>query len=349
MIESQAPQFCLGNRLVGSGEPPLVIAEIGINHEGDLNKALRMVDDAQRAGCECVKFQSHVIEDEMIPNDVVPGNASESIWDIMKRCALSEDEERKLKEYVTERQMIFLSTPFSRAAADRLERIGVSAYKIGSGECNNYPLIDHIAAFGKPIILSTGMNDLPSIQPAVEIFRRHKVPYALLHCTSMYPTPYEKVRLGALAELRDTFPDAVLGLSDHTLTNYTCLAAVALGASILERHFTSDRTWPGPDIDISMDPNELRDLISGSRAIHQALGGTKQILPEEQPTIDFAYASVVTINPIRKGQQLTTENIWVKRPGTGSILAVDFERVLGTTARRDLPMNTQVSWDDIDA
>jgi N-acetylneuraminate synthase len=165
----------------------------------------------------------------------------------------------------------------------------------------------------------------------------------------MYPTPYEKVRLGALAELRDTFPDAVLGLSDHTLTNYTCLAAVALGASILERHFTSDRTWPGPDIDISMDPNELRDLISGSRAIHQALGGTKRILPEEQPTIDFAYASVVTINPIRKGQQLTTENIWVKRPGTGSILAVDFERVLGTTARRDLPMNTQVSWDDIDA
>ena len=349
MIESQVPQFRLGNRLIGSSEPPLVIAEIGINHEGDLNKALRMVDDAQRAGCECVKFQSHVIEDEMIPNDVVPGNASESIWDIMKRCALSEDEERKLKEYVAERQMIFLSTPFSRAAADRLERIGVSAYKIGSGECNNYPLIDHIAAFGKPIILSTGMNDLTSIQPAVEIFRRHKVPYALLHCTSMYPTPYEKVRLGALAELRDAFPDAVLGLSDHTLTNYTCLAAVALGASILERHFTSDKTWPGPDINISMDPTELRDLISGSRAIHQALGGTKRILPEEKPTIDFAYASVVTINPIRKGQQLTMENIWVKRPGTGSILAVDFERVLGTTARRDLPMNTQVSWDDIDA
>jgi N-acetylneuraminate synthase len=349
MIESQAPQFRLGNRLIGSSEPPLVIAEIGINHEGDLNKALRMVDDAQRAGCECVKFQSHVIEDEMIPNDVVPGNASESIWDIMKRCALSEDEERKLREYVAERQMIFLSTPFSRAAADRLERIGVSAYKIGSGECNNYPLIDHIAAFGKPIILSTGMNDLTSIQPAVEIFRRHRVPYALLHCTSMYPTPYEKVRLGALAELRDAFPDAVLGLSDHTLTNYTCLAAVALGASILERHFTSDKTWPGPDINISMDPNELRDLISGSRAIHQALGGTKQILPEEQPTIDFAYASVVTINPIRKGQRLTMENIWVKRPGTGSILAVDFDRVLGTVARRDLPMNTQVSWDDIDA
>jgi N-acetylneuraminate synthase len=349
MSGTQTAEFRLGNRLVGSGEPPLVIAEIGINHEGDLNKALRMVDDAQRTGCECVKFQSHVIEDEMIPNDVVPGNASESIWDIMKRCALSEDEERKIKEYVAEKQMIFLSTPFSRAAADRLERIGVSAYKIGSGECNNYPLIDHIAAFGKPIILSTGMNDLPSIQPAVEIFRRHKVPYALLHCTSMYPTPYEKVRLGALAELRDAFPDAVLGLSDHTLTNYTCLAAVALGASILERHFTSDKTWPGPDINISMDPNELRDLISGSRAIHQALGGTKQILPEEQPTIDFAYASVVTINPIRKGQQLTMENIWVKRPGTGSILAVDFERVLGTTARRDLPMNTQVSWDDIDA
>lgn len=347
--DAQTPQFRLGNRLVGSSEPPLVIAEIGINHEGDLSKALRMVDDAQRAGCECVKFQSHVIEDEMIPNDVIPGNATESIWDIMKRCALSEVEERELKHYVEAKQMIFLSTPFSRAAADRLEHMGVSAYKIGSGECNNYPLIDHIAAFGKPIILSTGMNDLLSVQPAVDIFRRRQVPYALLHCTSMYPTPYDKVRLGALAELRNEFPDAVLGLSDHTLTNYTCIAAVALGASILERHFTSDKSWPGPDINISMNPTELRDLVSGSLAVHQALGGTKQILPEEQPTIDFAYASVVTINPILKGERLTMDNVWVKRPGTGSILAVDFARVLSTTAKRDLPTNTQVSWDDIDA
>ena len=162
----------IGNRDVGANHAPLVIAEIGINHEGDFAKAIRMVDDAKSSGCECVKFQSHVIEDEMIPNDVVPGNAKESIWDIMKRCALSDDEERRLKEYVEQQDMLFLSTPFSREAAERLESMDVQAYKIGSGECNNYPLIEHIARFRKSVILSTGMNDITSIGPAVDIFRQ---------------------------------------------------------------------------------------------------------------------------------------------------------------------------------
>jgi sialic acid synthase SpsE len=172
-------------RLIGDNTPPLVIAEIGINHEGDIAKAIRMVDDAAQAGCECVKFQCHVIEDEMIPNDVIPGNATESIWNIMARCALSEEEERRLKQHVEAKGLIYLSTPFSRAAADRLEGMNVSAYKIGSGECNNYPLVQHIAGFGKPVILSTGMNDLDSIRPAVEILRSATVPFALTHCTSM--------------------------------------------------------------------------------------------------------------------------------------------------------------------
>lgn len=337
----------IGERPVGLEYPPLVIAEIGINHEGDLEKAIRMVDDAHRAGCECVKFQSHVIDDEMIPNDVVPGNASESIWNIMERCALTETEERELKAYVESRDMIFLSTPFSRAAANRLAAMDVSAFKIGSGECNNYPLVEHIASFKKPVIVSTGMNDIESVKLTVEILRRHKVQFALLHCTSIYPTPYEHVRLGALAEMHREFPDAVLGLSDHTLTNYTCLAAVALGASILERHFTSDKSWPGPDIEISMTPNDLRDLIIGSRAIHQALGGSKTILREEQPTIDFAYACVVATRDIRPGEVFSYDNVWVKRPGTGEILAVDFENVIGKTARTSINKNAQLTWNVI--
>jgi sialic acid synthase SpsE len=248
---------------------------------------------------------------------------------------------------VESKGMIFLSTPFSRAAADRLHQMDVPAYKIGSGECNNYPLIEHIARFGKPIILSTGMNDVASVRPAVEIFRRYKVPFALLHCTSMYPTPYDKVRLGAISQLQNEFPDAVIGLSDHTLTNYTSLAAVALGASILERHFTSDKSWPGPDINISMNPAELADLIAGSRAIHSALGGTKEVLAEEQPTIDFAYACVVAIADIKPGETFTEDNIWVKRPGTGQILAVDYPRVVGQTATRSVKKHAQLSWDDI--
>lgn len=337
----------IADRSIGQAFPPLVVAEIGINHEGDLRKALQMVDDAHAAGCECVKFQSHVIEDEMIPNEVIPGNANESIWDIMERCALSANEEHQLKQYVESKNMLFLSTPFSRAAADRLHEMDVDAYKVGSGECNNYPLIEHIAGFGKPIILSTGMNDIASIRPAVEIFRSHSVPYALLHCTSMYPTPYEKVRLGAISQLQTEFPDAIIGLSDHTLTNYTSLAAVALGASILERHFTSDKSWPGPDINISMNPTELAELVTGSRAIHLALGGSKEILTEEQPTIDFAYACVVAICDIPAGSTLSKDNIWVKRPGTGEILAAEFPRLLGKQSTRMIPNNTQLQWDDI--
>jgi len=340
-------RFQIGDREIGRESPPFVIAEIGINHEGSYDKAVRMVDDAAAAGCECAKFQSHVIEDEMIPNDVIPGNAKESIWDIMKRCALSEDEEIRLKSYVESKGMLYLSTPFSRAAAVRLEAMGVAAYKIGSGECNNYPLIKHIAGYGKPIVLSTGMNDLDSVRPAVEILRSAKVPFALLHCTSMYPTPYDRVRLGAMQSLQETFPDAVVGLSDHSIGNYTCFGAVALGGRILEKHFTSDKTWPGPDVSISIDPAELRDLIEGSRAIFQALGGTKEILRDEQPTIDFAYACVVSIRPIAAGECLTPENIWVKRPGTGEIKAVHYEKLLGKTVRNAVPLNAQLTWTDV--
>ena len=337
----------IGGRKIGRDYPPLVVAEIGINHEGSFDKAVQMVDDAARAGCECVKFQCHVIEDEMIPNDVIPANAQESIWDIMVRCALSEEEEVRLKEYVESKGMIYLCTPFSRAAADRLEKMGVWAYKIGSGECNSYPLVKHIASFGKPVILSTGMNDLASIAPAVDILRKADIRYALLHCTSMYPTPYNKVRLGALPILAKQFPDAVIGLSDHSVGNYTCLAAVTLGACILEKHFTSDKSWPGPDVPISIDPQELKDLIKGSKAIHQALGGTKDILPEEQPTIDFAYACLVAIRDIEAGEELTMDNIWVKRPGTGEIKAVFFEGLLGKRAKTAIQKNEQLKWSQI--
>lgn len=338
-------EIVISGRRIGPAHRPFVIAEIGINHEGDFRKALNMVDDAASVGCECVKFQSHVIDDEMIPNRVIPGNATESIWDIMTRCAFTAELEERIKEHTEARGMIFLSTPFSRAAAVRLEKMGVQAFKIGSGECNNFPLVEHIAAYGKPVILSTGMNDLQQIAKAAEILRRHKTPFALLHCTSMYPTPPNKVRLGALQEIADAFPDAVLGLSDHSLTIYPCLGAVALGASILERHFTSDKSWPGPDIEISMDPSELEALMNGSNIIHQALGGAKGILPEERPTIDFAYACVVAIRDIEAGEQFTMDNVWVKRPGTGEIKAENLSVVLEKKAIVAIRTNEQIRWE----
>lgn len=343
------PFIQIKSRKIGQDFLPFVIVEIGINHEGSMKKAKRMILDAANVGAECVKFQCHVIDDEMTKaaQGVIPGNAKESIWNIMARCAFSEAQDRELKKYAEDLGLIYLSTPFSRAAADRLHKMNVSAYKIGSGECNNYPLIEHIASFGKPIILSTGMNDIASIIPAVKILKKHKVPFALLHCVSMYPTPYEKVSLGAITNIKKSFKEAVLGLSDHSIGVYTCLGAVSLGASILEKHFTSDKKWPGPDVPISIDPMELKELIVGSRAIHQALGGQKRILKEEKPTIDFAYACVVSTKNIKKGEKFTKENIWVKRPGTGELLAKDYHRVLNQTARSDIQAGAQIRRRDV--
>ena len=343
------PAFDIGKRRIGSDEPPLVIAEIGINHEGSVAKATRMIDDAADAGAECVKIQTHVIEDEYHDSAkrVIPGNATESIWDIMSRCALDAAEEQTLKSYAESKGLLFLSTPFSRAAADRLAMLDVPAFKIGSGECNNLPLVDHVAALGKPILLSTGMNDLDSVARTVEVIERHGVPYALFHCTSLYPTPYDKVRLGALHQLAARFPDAVLGLSDHSIGNWTCFGAVPLGARVLEKHFTSDKSWPGPDVPISIDPRELSELVQGSRAVFEALGGEKTVLKEEQPTIDFAYASVVTTAPVAVGDVFSRENLWVKRPGTGEIRAADYDQLLGRAARRAVPKDAQLSWSDV--
>jgi len=337
----------ISGRKIGPDEPPFVIAEIGINHEGDFEKAIQMVDDIYDNGCECAKFQSHVIDDEMVPNEVIPGNAKESIWDIMSRCAFSESQEIELKKYVEQKGLIFLSTPFSRAAANRLEMMGVEAYKIGSGECNNYPLIKHIASFGKPIILSTGMNDIAAIKPSVQILKEAGVAYSLLHCTSMYPTPYDRVRLGGIADLAENFSDAIIGLSDHSMGNYTSYAAIALGACIIEKHFTSDISWPGPDVPISITPSQLGELVKGTEAIYTAMGGKKDILVEEQPTIDFAYSCVVTIKPIAKGEVFSSENIWVKRPGTGEIKAISYDEIIVKVCNSNLSIDIQLQWADI--
>ncbi|RZJ66083.1 MAG: N-acetylneuraminate synthase [Flavobacterium sp.] len=343
------PYIEIAGRKVGQDFPPLVIAEIGINHEGSLAVAKEMVDAAQRAGAEVVKHQTHIVSDEMAgaAKKVIPGNASVSIYEIMERCALDEDEELELKNYVESKGMIFISTPFSRAAAERLRKFDVQAYKIGSGECNNYPLLEHIASFGKPVILSTGMNTIESVSKAVAIFDKHNVPVALLHTTNLYPTPIHLVRFGAMTQLNEAFPDKVFGLSDHTLNNNACLGAVALGASILERHFTDHMQRTGPDIVCSMDEQACRELIVSSAEIAQMRGGTKEPAKEEQVTIDFAFATVCSIAPIKKGETFTKENIWVKRPGTGEILAEEFNDILGKIATRDIGNDEQLIFKDI--
>lgn len=338
------PSLNIGGRLVGIDYDPLVIAELGINHEGSIDVAIEMADAAINAGAEVIKHQTHIIDDEMSleAKKVIPGNADVSIWEIMERCALNEEEEWKLMQHVTSRGSIFISTPFSRAAVRRLEKFDIPAVKVGSGECNNYPLIREIAKMGKPVILSTGMNSIETIQPSVDILRSHNVPFALLHVTNIYPTPDHLVRLAAMGELLDHFPDAVIGLSDHSLTNHASFGAVALGASILERHFTDSRDRPGPDISCSMIPSELEDLIKGSKIIKLASGGAKRPLEEEAKTIAFAFASVVADKDLQPGDILGPDNIWVRRPGGGDFTAIDYEGLFGRVVTESVPRNTQL-------
>ena len=336
--------FFIGRRPIGPQHPPLIIAEIGINHGGDLDVAIEMADAAIDAGAEVIKHQTHVIEDEMSieAKAITPGNANQTIFEIMSKCSLDEQRERKLMEYVQKRGCIFISTPFSRAAAERLKSFDVPAIKIGSGECNNYPLIEHVSEFGRPMIISTGMNSLDSIQRSVEIVRNKNIPFALLHCTNVYPTPPKLVRLGAMQELQEAFPDAIVGLSDHTTTNHACFAAVALGACIVERHFTDKMSREGPDISCSMDPVAFRDLQEGCLRIRLASGGKKEPTVDEAATIAFAFASVVATRKIVAGEYLTKENIWVKRPSGGDFAAQDYINLIGRQVCVDVPENTQI-------
>lgn len=342
--------FEIGDIKIGIKEPALVIPEMGINHEGSLEVAKLIVDAAKRAGARIIKHQTHIVDDEMsnVARNVVPGNSNDSIYDIMARCALNEEDEYELKRYVEAQNMVYLSTPFSRAAADRLERFGVLAYKIGSGELNNYPLIRHIAAFKKPMIISTGMNNMSSIKKAVSIVEEYKVPYALMHTTNLYPTQPKWVRLGAMKEMMDEFPNIPIGLSDHTINNNACIGAMALGASVVERHFIDIKDRPGPDVICSMDEKELRDLLNASDEINLMLGGRKEALTEERVTINFAYSSVVSIDNIKAGDVFTMDNIWVKRPGTGELPAAQFENILGKKASCDIENDTQLKWAMID-
>lgn len=338
------------NREISYNEEPVFIAELGINHNGCLKTAFEIVDAAKACGVEIIKHQTHIVEDEMSPlaKKVIPGNSNKSIYKIMSECALNEQDERDLMNYILSLGMTFISTPFSRAAADRLEKFNVPAYKIGSGECNNYPLIEHIAKFGKPIILSTGMNTIQSVRPAVEILEKYGINYALLHTTNLYPTPYHLVRLNSLLQLKTEFPNAVIGLSDHTDNNFSCFGAIALGASIIEKHFIDNRSRSGPDVICSATPEDVRELLRGIKVLYQERGGNKNsLLFEEKVTSDFAYATVVTIQDINKNDILSLDNIWVKRPGTGKILAKDFKNLLGKKVAKDIKKDIHLTWEDI--
>lgn len=336
--------FKIGKRKIGQNYPPLIIAELGINHSGKIDLAKKIIQSAQKAGAEIIKNQTHIAEMEMSEEakKIVPVHTKENIFKIIKDSSLSEKQELNLMNYTKKKNMIYISTPFSREAADRLNRLNVPAFKIGSGECNNYPLIEHICSFNKPIILSTGMNDIKSIKRAVSIFEKNKIKFALMHTTNLYPTPSNLIRLNALNEMKKAFPGVPLGLSDHTGDNFTSFAAIAMGASLIEKHYVDKKTRLGVDIPASIDFLQLKELIKGSKEIFKSLPGKKKPVKEELNTMKFAFASVVAIKKIKKGEKFNFKNTWVKRPGTGDFLAKDLNKVIGKTSKKEIKINTQI-------
>ncbi len=340
----------IGKRKIGPRFKPIVIFELGINHNGNLKFAKKIVDEAIKCGAEVIKHQTHIPSDEMSEEakKIIPVHTKKNIYEIIQNCALSEKDEFELKNYIEKKGAIFLSTPFSREAVNRLIKFKVKAFKIGSGECNNYPLVSYIASFKKPVIISTGMNDLKSIKKSVKILKKNKIKFAILHTTNLYPTPHNLIRLNALDEIKKNFPRTVYGLSDHTGENYTSFAAVAMGASIIEKHFIDKSSRKGPDISASVNSNQMRDLLNGVKLISQAKPGGVKPVKEEKKTAEFAFASVVSTRDIKSGEILTKSNIWVRRPGTGDFTAEDYLSLIGKKLKKNIKKNTQIKKNHIE-
>ena len=339
--------FKISNYKIGVKYPVFIIAEAGINHNGSLSIAKKMVDVAKSSGVSCIKFQTHIANEEMIQTNMLPGKISKrTLWNIIKDCELSDTSEEKLFKYCKQKKILALSTPFSISAVERLEKLSVPAYKIGSGEITNIPFLNQVAKTNKPIILSSGMSTLNEIKIALKIFKKNCNPISLLHTTSIYPTQYKDVRLGLIEKYKKLF-GIPIGISDHSIGIYTAIASVGLGASIIEKHFTLDKKMDGPDQKISLSPDELSELVIGCNAIKSAMGNTKSILPDEKPVMKFARESVVTIKNISSGQIFTTKNISTKRPGDGKIPAKSYLKILGKKAKKSIKNNVQLSPNDV--
>ncbi|MBI2236386.1 MAG: N-acetylneuraminate synthase family protein [Magnetospirillum sp.] len=338
----------IGDRLVGDGQPPYVIVEACVNHQGDFAIAQRMVHYAHAMGADAIKFQMHILEDEMLREVPMSDNFELSLWDTIAQTNFSTEQHRQLMTLCAQLGIRYLCTPFSRAAADVLDELGVVAFKTGSGELTNIPFMRHLAAKGKPVIVSTGMSLLDEIAETVAVFREANVPLVLTHCVSAYPCPYERVNLGMVPRLRELFGVPV-GLSCHTPTIYTALGAVALGAAVIEKHFTFDRAQSGPDHKSSIEGAELGEMVKGCRAVFLAGGARREIFPEERQIVAWARESVVSLADIPAGTVLTDKMVSVKRPtpGEGAIAARDLERVIGRTTARAITGDRQLLWADL--
>ena len=324
-----------------------IIAEAGVNHDGSIDNAYRLIDAAVEAGADAIKFQTFKAESLVLKNvdkanyQKQTTNESESQFEMIKRLELSVDAHKKLIKYCNEKNIIFLSSPFDHESIDLLNELQLQIFKIPSGEITNLPYLRHIGSLNKKVLLSTGMSNLQEVGDALTILINagtKKEDITVLHANTMYPTPMEDVNLNAMLTIQREFGVAV-GYSDHTLGIEVDIAAVAIGASVIEKHFTLDKSMEGPDHKASLEPEELKAMVSAIRNIEKALGSSeKKPSPSESVNIDVVRKSIIASASIKKGEILSDNNVTAKRPGAG-ISPMKWDKVIGTVASKDYQMD----------
>lgn len=328
---------------------PYVIAEACINHNGNIKIAKKMIDEAVKANVSAVKFQFHVLEDEMLKSTPKSKNFEESLFDTLKKTNLNIKEHKFLKNYCEKKNIDYLCTPFSFKSADILEKdVKLKFFKVGSGELTNIPLQIHIAKKKYPTIISTGMSNLKEIDTTIAKVKKINKNIALTQCTSSYPCDPKISDIGVIPKFIKRYK-MITGLSDHTNSIYTSIGAVALGAKIIEKHFTLNKREKGPDHASSLEPHEMKQLVTGCNAVFDARGDQKKIHPQEKEIISWARESVVSIRDIGIGEKLTRKNISVKRPAPkkNEISASKFYLILNKKSKCKIYKNKKIKWKQI--
>jgi sialic acid synthase SpsE len=334
-------------RPVGPDAPCFIIAEGCDNHLGNMDTAKEMARQAKICGADAIKFQHHLPDEEMLREGVpMSANFNMPLFEFLQLYALKLEQHEELMNYCKEIGILYMCTPFSRKAAEEINELGVGVFKIGSGELTDIPSLKVIASFGKPVILSTGMAEWHEIDETVNTLKPINDQLVLMNCTSEYPAKHSDVNLGVIRQMQDRY-DLNIGHSDHTPDIYTCVAAVAMGAKLLEKHFILDRRQPGPDQSVSIEPYDLDQLVQATRRVEDALGSEKTVHDLERPIREWAHRSVVSLRPIPQGTTITQEMVWTKRPGTG-IPAKHLEEIVGRTAKVDIPKDHLIRWDELE-
>jgi len=344
--------YNIGNHIVGDNSRCYIIAEAGVNHNGDISIAKELISEASRSGADAIKFQTFHANDLLLKNakkanyQKINPNDRETQFEMIKKLELNQNDFIELYNYAIKKNVTFLSSPFDIKSVDFLDSIGIPAFKIASGELTNMPLIEHISSKKKPIILSTGMSSIEEIRNSISLIKKNTDNIILLHCISSYPTKYEDVNLRVIKTLKSEF-NLPVGFSDHTIGILIPISAVALGACAIEKHFTLDNNFEGPDHKISLEPKEFRNMVNNIRIVEKALGdGVRVPTHEEEEIKKIARKSIVSKYDIPKGTLITKDLLDIKRPGTG-IEPKYIEDIIGRKTTKEIKKNQLFNWDMI--